>query len=120
MLWTCPAFNFVCKLFNFRMLIFGSRSSLELLLQADSVHSDGTFKYVSNLFDQIYTIHGRFYGEIMPFVYMYLPNRAQITYQTAFEAIVAIEPRLNFDRFMTDFEQAAMNAISTVRVILVK
>ncbi len=101
------------------MLIFGTRSGLELLLQADSVHSDGTFKFVYNLFDSLYTIHGRFYGEIMPFVYMYLPNRAQITYQAAFEALVQIEPRLNgfVTRFMTDFEQAAMNAIRNVRHI---
>ncbi len=90
-----------------RLLILGTRASLEVLAQADSIFSDGTFRYVNRLFSQLYTIHGRvkqllkylifvldvicvkfqFNGEILPLVYCYLPNKYRATYESAFTSI---------------------------------
>ncbi len=43
----------------YRSLIFGTQASVEVLTQADSAFSDGTFRYVNRLFSQLYTIHGK-------------------------------------------------------------
>ncbi len=60
-------------------------------MTSDQYFSDGTFSSVNGLFQQLYSVHGSFYGEVFPFVYMLLPNKTQITYRAAMEALKEAE-----------------------------
>ncbi len=42
-----------------------------------------------------------------------MPNRRENTYERVFEAIKNLEPSLNPDSIMTDFEKAAINAFTS-------
>ena len=95
-----------------RLLIFSTQKSLRLLRQAQIVFSDGTFKCApSRLFPQLYTIHAKCYGSVVPLVYCLLPNKREATYRTLINALldnVAIAPI----EWHTDFERAAINVIN--------
>ena len=95
-----------------RLLIFSSQENLRLLRQAQMVFSDGTFKCApSCLFPQLYTIHAKCYGSVVPLVYCLLPNKREATYRTLINALldnVAIAPI----EWHTDFERAAINVIN--------
>jgi hypothetical protein len=96
-----------------RILIFSTRKNLQLLAQSRHWYSDGTFKVVPPLFDQLYTIHGVKYNNVIPSVFILMPNRRENTYERVFEAIKNLEPSLNPDSIMTDFEKAAINAFTS-------
>ena len=67
-----------------RLLIFSTQENLRLLRQAQIVFSDGTFKCApSRLFPQLYTIHAKCYGSVVPLVYCLLPNKREATYRTS-------------------------------------
>jgi len=62
----------------------------------DRLIVDGTFKMCPSLFYQIYTIHGMFMDEIVPFVYGYLPSKKETCYTKMFECLGrAGEPKHN-------------------------
>lgn len=44
-----------------RLLIFATRSNLEILASADGIFADGTFSVTPHLFHQLYTVHGTFF-----------------------------------------------------------
>ena len=96
-----------------RILIFSTRKNLQLLAQCRNWFSDGTFKVVPPLFDQLYTIHAIQHNKVTPFVFILMPNRRESSYERVFEALKNLEPSLNPDSIMTDFERAAMNAFNS-------
>ena len=51
-----------------RAFIFISYSILPLHLTATQIHSDGTFKSVPGLFDQLYTLQVKAYGKVRNFI----------------------------------------------------
>ena len=68
-------------------------------------------KIVPDLFFQLYSIHAKFKGLVIPCVYALLPNKEEMTYDRVFRKILEIEPALNPMYIMVDFEKAAINAL---------
>jgi hypothetical protein len=96
-----------------RILIFSTRKNLQLLAQCRHWYCNGTFEVVPPLFEQLYTIHGVKHNNVIPSVFILMPNRRESTYERVFEAIKNLEPSLNPSSIMTDFERAAINAFTS-------
>ena len=64
-----------------RMFVFASEIGLQLLRESEHWYADGTFKVCSEIFYQLYTIHGQRNGQIFPVVFCLLPNKTQSTYR---------------------------------------
>ena len=62
---------------NGRILIFATQSNLDILVRSEHWYADGTFKTVSLIFGQLYTIHGLKSGNITPLLYALLPNKTE-------------------------------------------
>ncbi len=72
---------------------------------------DGTFKMCPPQFTQVYTIHGMYMGQVVPFVYCFLPSKKEKHYVQMFEAIRgAGDPAY----IVCDFEIAAIKACKSV------
>ena len=93
-----------------RILMFASDDSLELLQESESWFCDGTFKTVPKLFAQLYTVHAKHHGHIIPVLYALLPNKQEETYTRMLTALSEVCPELAPTTITTDFEQAAINA----------
>ena len=52
---------------NEEIVIFTTVKNLQKLQDCNNWHGDGTFKIVPWLFDQLYTIHRNYLGQILPF-----------------------------------------------------
>ena len=85
--------------------------NLSILSKSNNWFCDGTFKVVPELFFQLYSIHAEFEGLVIPCVYALLSNKEKRTYDTAFRKLLEIEPALNPQSIMVDFEKAAINAL---------
>ena len=88
-----------------RMILYATPKFLSILSKSNNWFCDGTFKVVPELFFQLYSIHAEFEG------YALLSNREETTYDTAFRKLLEIEPALNPQSIMVDFEKAAINAL---------
>ena len=93
-----------------RILIFSTKSNLELMSKSQSWQIDGTFSAAPLLFSQLYTVHSMDYGISIPLIFALLPNKTQATYHRMIEAIKEIESRLSPSIIMSDFELSAINA----------
>ena len=82
-----------------------------MLSQCRHWYCDGTFKFVPDLFFQLYTIHPEKEGMVIPCVYALLLNKEESTYDSVFRKLLKIEPALNPFSVMVDFEKAAINAL---------
>ncbi|KAH6925734.1 hypothetical protein HPB50_009270 [Hyalomma asiaticum] len=100
-----------------QLLIFFTDENIRKLNDAPIWLMDGTFKTVSALFEQLYTIHGYLHGHVFPFVYCLMTRRTQVAYEALFEEVLNFAAdmglALNPKTVSTDFELAAINAIRT-------
>lgn len=101
-----------------RLFLFATKASLKLLATSDNWQADGTFRIAPQLFSQVYSIHVEYKGKTLPCVYAAVTNKTENTYTLIFNCIkVLIETKLgikpNPKTIMTDFETAAIEAIST-------
>ncbi|CAI6369505.1 unnamed protein product [Macrosiphum euphorbiae] len=94
-----------------RILLFSTERNLNLLKDSEHWFSDGKFSSCPNLFYQFYTIHSVFHSDIIPLVYVLLPDKKEITYKKLFQELKSLKPDLCPKSFMVDFEKAVMNAI---------
>ncbi len=62
------------------------------------------------MFEQVYTIHGVRYNNVLPSVFALLPDKRTETYSRVLAALRQLEPGLNPSTVMTDFEQAQIRA----------
>lgn len=99
---------------NERILIFSTKRNLHFLLECDHWFADGTFKTAPTLFQQVYTIHGLKYGEVLPAVYTLLPDKKKTTYLRMLTHLKDLEPRLNPKSVLTDFESAAFTSFQDI------
>ena len=97
-----------------RICIFSTQANLELLSRSEQFFSDGTFSTAPRrLFYQLYSIHGIFHNNILPLVYAFLPNKSAETYGRLMEELKRLQPSINPQKWMTDFERASINAIQS-------
>ena len=94
-------------------------TNLRTLAACDIVLMDGTFKSCPRFFMQLYTIFGYANHCYLPLVYGLLSNKEQSTYQRFLRRVtiaqcVSIYLVFEPSAVLTDFEKAAMNAVSTV------
>lgn len=94
-----------------RILIFSTQRNLHLLARSTDWYSDGTFKTVPTIYEQLYTIHGLRNNVSIPLVYALLPNKSQRCYREFLSALKDLEASLNPSTVMIDFEQAMIGAL---------
>lgn len=97
-----------------RFLIFATQHNLERMTRCQHWYADGTFKSSPPLFNQIYTIHAVQYSNVIPTVFILMSDRSTCSYIRVLTELKRLQPDLNPMTIMTDFEQAAINAWSTV------
>ena len=97
-----------------RMLIYATDENLNMLQMSETWFADGTFKVVPQLFFQLYTVHALRNGYLIPCAYGLLPNKQENTYRHFFQQLCNFKQGLNPTSILTDFEQAALNALSAV------
>jgi len=97
-----------------RFLIFATTRNMELLARSQNWYSDGTFKTAPPLFQQVYTIHVRQHGTVIPAVYVLMNERSTNAYVRVLTELKNIRPDLNPSTVMTDFEQAALLAFRKI------
>lgn len=94
-----------------RILIFSTRRNLQLLARSDHWYADGTFKTAPPLFSQLYTIHGVKENSAIPLVYALLPDKTRETYIRLLSQIKQLEPGVNPQTILIDFETSMISAI---------
>jgi hypothetical protein len=95
---------------NDRILLFSTQRNLDLMAQCTHWFADGTFKTSPPLFSQVYTIHALIYNDIIPTIFVLMPNRTESTYNRVFSALKSLKLNLQPTTIMTDFERSSMNA----------
>ncbi|CAM4830861.1 unnamed protein product [Rotaria magnacalcarata] len=101
--------------FGGRLLVFSSQSQMDLLLDAEVLMADGTFRSCPRLFEQIYVILAVKDSKTYPVLFALTSNRKEATYITILDVIrteaqhrgVSFAPHV----FISDYEQAWMNAV---------
>lgn len=75
--------------------------------------ADGTFDTAPGLFEQLYTIHVVQFNAVIPVVYALLPDKSGQTYTKLLRELKNLQPGLQPQRLLTDFESAAFGAFDT-------
>ena len=101
------------------MYVFSANTELQALHGSEYLVCDGTFEMAPSCSYQVYTIHGFVNGEGLPLVWAILPNKTADTYKELFgvvrSALISTFGDIGQMKFfVTDFERAAINAISHV------
>lgn len=99
---------------NDRILLFGTNTNLSLLNEFKNWCIDGTFKIAPPLAQQVYTIHCFIEQKAVPLCYAILGNKRKETYLELFAKIKELQPNLNPDTLLCDFEMAAYTAFQDV------
>lgn len=102
-----------------RMLIFCSENGRNIMKTGKVFLCDGTFKKCPKPFLQLYVIFcdigsSSTCNKVVPVVYVLLTNKKKNTYSIMFEIIKKQIPEWTPNKFITDFEQAAIAAINGV------
>ena len=74
----------------------------------------GTFKISSKSFFQVYTVHALLRSNLVPCIFVLLPNKAQAAYCEMWTRTKGLKPGLTRRSIQTDFELASRNAINEV------
>jgi hypothetical protein len=97
-----------------RVLIFASRTGLEILSKTTQWHADGTFKSAPQMFLQVYIICGFYKDKIFPCVYSITTAKNEMIYKYIIDQIKtkAIASGLEVKplTILLDFEKASFNA----------
>ena len=95
------------------MFIFASPQGLQFLADSEHWYADGTFKVCSEVFYQLYTVHGQRNGRIFPCVFALLPNKNEKTYTRFFQTLFNQVNNLGNgpNDVLVDFERSAINAL---------
>lgn len=103
---------------NTGIVVFSCTSNLMFLCKCKTVYMDGTFKYCTKFWLQLFTIHAIENGHYVPIAFCLLPDKKEETYSNLFNIIVdkCCEKQFSFrpERFVVDFEMAIHNAIHLI------
>jgi hypothetical protein len=94
-----------------RILIFSTTENLDMMVDCEHLYIDGTFSSSPTIFYQLYTIYGVKFSNVLPSVFVLLPNKTEEIYLRLFKKILGLRPELNPISVMLDYEQAAINAV---------
>lgn len=101
-----------------RMLVFGTDLALQHLAGSTTWMMDGTFDVAPRIFSQLYVIRAPLGESAVSCVYALLCDKSRSTYEELLNAILNQCNRLGFhpdpETVITDFEQAAINAVCNV------
>lgn len=99
------------------IIIFSCFSNLKCLSGSDTYYMDGTFKYSTKFFFQLFTIHCLRNGHYIPLVFCLLPNKHSHIYEEVFKRIIRLAETMNISlnpsRIILDFETAIHKAVKT-------
>lgn len=102
--------------FSLSLQVFATQENLKMLCSSEKIFMDGTFKIVPTIFEQLYTVHGKYCGQVFPFIFCLMQNRTKASYIALFESIkrLCAERYLNFNpkTAMIDFEKAAIKGLN--------
>ena len=77
-------------------LFFWTGQGFQLLANSDNWFRDGTFKVYPEVFFQLYTVHAKLAGTVLPCISALLPNKQGFTYTRLFQHVLAaVEPLQN-------------------------
>ncbi|KAG0437873.1 hypothetical protein DMUE_3433, partial [Dictyocoela muelleri] len=94
-------------------MMFYTDQNLEILSKSSYWLADGTFFVSPKKFSQLYIIHGIFFGEVVPLIYIFMKTKNQISYESIFNEINKLKIQCP-NVFVIDFEIAVFNAISKI------
>lgn len=98
-----------------RVIVFTTDENIRHLASSRTWLMDGTFKTVSRLFEQLYTVHGYVQGSLFPLVFCLMSRRTQLAYQQLLREVtdIAAEQQILLcpTTVLVDFEVAAINAV---------
>ena len=102
-----------------KIVLLGSAKGLKYLAAAEHILGDGTFKYCTRLFEQLYTFHA--FGEngvYVPCAYFLLANKSQKTYTCMLYYLQEVMSRWGIPfvpiNFHVDLEMAMIKSINTI------
>ena len=93
-----------------RILIFGTRDSLDYLENSRNWFMDGTFSVSPPQFAQLYTVHGLQNGRNVAGAYTLLPNKRVDNYAEVLNEIKDLTNGVNPKSIMIDFENSVISA----------
>ena len=96
-----------------RIIILGSTTDINRLTRCSTWVIDGTFKSAPNLWYQLWVVHGIYFNKTIPFVFAFLPNKTEVTYERVVEFILtkidSVSPGARPSTIIIDYEQAVIN-----------
>lgn len=104
---------------NTRIIIFADKNILKYVKLIKFYLSDGTLDCCPKPFVQLYTIHGDLgsdeeHTRIVPLIYALVNRKNEDLYKKLFQLVKEQIPEWEPLQYITDFEKAAMNAITTI------
>jgi len=96
-----------------KIILLGTRSSLQLLAEAQCWLVDGTFYVVPSMMSQLFSIHGFIQGQIVPLVFCLMSRKTKEAYAEVFFSLLKLACDWNIDlkplKIISDFEKAIIN-----------
>ena len=89
---------------NNGILVFSTEERLKALADSSEWFADGMFGKVPDIFGQSFTIHAITPENIIPMVYVMLPNKLERTYKRLFEILKELQvshPRVRVRNYRT-------------------
>ena len=102
------------------VIVFGTKTSLELLATTSTIQCDGTFSCCPRGYSQLYIFHGMVNNVTYPLVYALIRGKDQKTYSNLFSLVETIAETNGLTLFhrhvdiVIDFEKAAMNEMTAL------
>ena len=101
-----------------RVVVFATDESLRALCRASTWYMDGNFSLAPAVFEQLYVIRAPLGTTCISCVYALLPGKTEAVYTQMLEAVTDACTALGFNAdpttVITDFEMAAMHAVTAV------
>lgn len=105
---------------NQNIVMFSCEKNLNTLSTVKTIYVDGTFKYCTKFFLQLFTIHGLSNGHYIPLVYFLLNNKECESYAKCFNILKTECFKLNLccspEYIFADFELS--NHLGALKVLL--
>lgn len=100
------------------IIVFGTKTNLDVLCSTDIIYADGTFEYCPKYFLQLFTLHGYVNNNYVPLVFCLLKDKTEASYTVCLNIVrdICLSNTLNFHpkEIVLDFEISIHNAVQTI------